>query len=86
MQFFFVFYFSAMESKNEERNEIPFLPLHRLAAFLESLPSGKYRIFNKEILYEHSQSEYLYSGLLLVYHLECYPPMKFFCEVPITRI
>lgn len=47
MQFFFVLCFSAMGGKNEESSEIPFLPLHRLAAFLESLPCGKYHVFFK---------------------------------------
>lgn len=83
---FLCFFFSATGSKNEESNEIPFLPLHRLATFLESLPSGKYQIFWKWILYEHSQSETLFSDLVLDSHLKCYSPMKFFSKVPITRI
>ena len=86
MDFFFLFYFSAMESKNEESNETPFLPLHRLAAFLESLPSGKYQIFKKGILYERAKSEALYSDLLLVSHLKWHPLMTFFSEGTITRI
>ena len=73
-----MFCFSAMESKNEEKSEIPFLPLNRLAAFLESLPSSKCKIFEKGILYMRSQSEALYSNLFLVFHLKCYLPIKFF--------